>query len=227
MIRLDEKVVMITGATGGLGQTVTSVFSKVGATIVLVHRKTHTMLQEGVLGFTADVTDEADVQRLVAEVKQKTNRIDCLINLVGGFATGRLAETTVSDWSKMLTLNLTAAFLLSRAVVPFMVAQGAGRVIHIGARAAVEPFPGAGAYIVSKSGLAALIKVLALELAGSGVKVNGVLPTIIDTPANRQNMPAADYTHWVKPESIAQLLVLLASDEAPAINGALIPIGST
>ena len=140
---------------------------------------------------------------------------------------GRLTEINASDWSKMLTLNLTAAFLLTRAVGPSMIAQGSGRVVHIGAQAALAPFPGAAAYIVSKSGLVAMIKVLALELAGSGVNVNGVLPTIIDTAVNRSNMPDADFNKWVKPESIAQLLVFLASDEASAINGALIPIGST
>ena len=227
MIRLDNKIVMIAGGTGGLGQTVTSVFSKLGATVIVVSSKLPHTLPEGVLGVTADVTNEKDVQRLVAEVKQQTNRIDCFINLVGGFAMGRLVETDTANWTRMLTLNLTAAFLLSRAVLPIMVEQGVGRVIHIGARAAVDPFPGAGAYIVSKSGLVALIKVFALELAGSGVNINGVLPSIIDTPANRKSMPSADYSQWVTPESIAQLLVFLASEEASAVNGALIPIGST
>ena len=226
MNRLKNKVVLITGATGGLGQSVTTVFSNAGATVVVAGRHAPKILPDGVLGFTADVTDETEVQRLVTEVKNKTKRIDCLINLVGGFAMGRLTETKASDWSKMLTMNLTAAFLLSRAVVPSMIEQGAGRVIHIGARAALDPFPGAAAYLVSKSGLIAMIRVLALELAGSGVNVNGVLPSIIDTPTNRQNMPDADYTEWVKPESIAQLLVFLASDEAGSINGGLIPIGS-
>ena len=227
MIRLDNKIVMIAGGTGGLGQTVTSVFSKLGATVIVVSSKLPNTLPEGVRGVTADVTKEADVQRLVAEVQQKTKRIDCFINLVGGFAMGRLMETNTADWTKMLTLNLTAAFLLSRAVLPLMVEQGAGRIIHIAARAAVEPFPGAGAYIVSKSGLVALIKVFALELAGSGVNINGVLPPVIDTPANRKNMPSADHSQWVTPESIAKLLVFLASEEASAVNGALIPIGST
>jgi NAD(P)-dependent dehydrogenase (short-subunit alcohol dehydrogenase family) len=226
MKRLHNKVVIITGATGGLGQTVTAEFSDAGATLVVAERRPSTNLPDGVQSVTADVTQESDVQQLVTEVKNKTGRIDCLINLVGGFAMGRLSETSPSDWSKMLSLNLTAAFLLSRAVVPRMIDQGSGRVIHIGARAAIDPFPGAAAYLVSKSGLVAMIKILALELAGSGVNVNGVLPTIIDTPVNRQNMPDADYTKWVKPESIAQLLVFLASDEANAINGALIPIGS-
>lgn len=227
MKRLKNKVVIITGATGGLGQSVTADFSNAGGTVFVAERHSSKSLPDGVQSVTADVTHESDVQRLVTEVKNKTGRIDCLINLVGGFAMGRLTETNPSDWSKMLTLNLTAAFLLSRAVVPSMIEQGSGRVIHIGARAAIDPFPGAAAYLVSKSGLVAMIKVLALELAGSGVNVNGVLPTIIDTPGNRQNMPDADFTKWVRPESIAQLLVFLASDEASAINGALIPIGST
>ena len=225
MISLDGKVVMITGAMGGLGQTVTSVFSRAGAKLVVVSRQVPKELPEGMLGFSADVTDEADVKRLVTEVMQKTTRIDCLVNLVGGFALGRVTETETSVWSRMLSLNLMAAFLLSRELVPPMVEQGSGRIIHMAARAAVEPFPGAGAYIVSKSGLLALIKVHALELAGSGVTVNGVLPSTIDTPANRQSMPNADFSQWAKPESIAEVLLFLASDEAGGVNGSLIPVG--
>jgi NAD(P)-dependent dehydrogenase (short-subunit alcohol dehydrogenase family) len=125
----------------------------------------------------------------------------------------------------MLTLNVTAAFLLSRAVIPKMSAQQSGRIIHIAARAAVDPFPGAAAYIVSKAALVSLIRVLALELAGTGVTVNGILPTTIDTPANRQSMPTADPSKWVRPESIAQTLLFLMSDDAGQINGALVPIG--
>jgi len=217
---------MITGASGGLGQTVTEMFSRAGAKVVVVSRNIPDTPAEGLVGIPADVTDEADVQRLMIAVVQKTSRIDCLINLVGGFAMSPLAETELSTWSNMLSLNLTSAFLLSRAMMPIMTTQGSGRIIHMAARAAVDPFPGAGAYIVSKSALLALIKVLALELAGSGVTVNGVLPATIDTPANRRNMPDADPSQWVKPEAIAALLVFLASDEAEAVNGALIPIGA-
>ncbi len=227
MISLKGKVVMITGALGGLGQTVTEAFSRSGAKVVVVGRELPEKLAEGLLGISADVTDEADVRRLMNEAVQQTTRIGCVINLVGGFAMGRLAETEMSTWSKMLSLNLTSAFLLSREATRLMSNQGSGRIIHMAARAAVDPFPGAGAYIVSKSGLLVLIKVLALELAGSGVKVNGVLPSTIDTPANRQSMPDADPNEWVKPEAIAALLVFLASDEADALNGALIPIGSS
>ncbi|WP_447964883.1 SDR family NAD(P)-dependent oxidoreductase [Nitrospira sp. Ecomares 2.1] len=227
MISLNGKVVMITGALGGLGQTVTEAFAQAGAKVVVVGRELPTKLPEGLVGLSADVTDEAEVHRLMKEAVRKTTRIDCLINLVGGFAMGRLAETEMSTWSKMLSLNLTSAFLLSREATRFMSKQGSGRIIHMAARAAVDPFPGAGAYIVSKSGLLALIKVLALELTGSGVTVNGVLPATIDTPANRNSMPDADPNEWVKPEAIAALLVFLASEEAEALNGALIPIGSS
>lgn len=227
MKSLNGKVVMITGASGGLGQAVTKAFSQAGAKVVVVGRELPQTLPEGLLGLAADVTDEVEVQRLMKEAVEKTTRLDCVINLVGGFAMGRLAETDASAWSRMLSLNLTSAFLLSREATRLMAKQGAGRIIHMAAQAAVDPFPGAGAYIVSKSGLLALIKVLALELAGSGVKVNGVLPSTIDTPANRENMPDADPNQWVKPEAIAALLVFLASDEAEALNGALIPIGSS
>jgi NAD(P)-dependent dehydrogenase (short-subunit alcohol dehydrogenase family) len=126
----------------------------------------------------------------------------------------------------MIALNLTAAYLLSRAVIPHFSNQRTGRILHIAARAAQDPFPGAAAYIVAKSGLMALIRVLALELAGSGVTINGILPTTIDTPANRMNMPKADPSTWVKPEAIADALLFLASDAAAGINGALIPLGT-
>ena len=227
MKNLNNKVVLITGASGGLGQSVTSEFINAGATVFIAERQSTKNQPKGVQSITADVTNEADVQRLATEVKNRAGRIDGLINLVGGFALGRLYDTHSSDWSKMMTLNLTAPYLLSRAVLSSMMDQGTGRLIHIGARAALEPFPGAAAYIIAKSGLAAMIRVLALELAGTGVNVNGVLPTIIDTPKNRENMPDAEFGKWVKPAAIAQLLVFLASDETNAINGALIPIGST
>ena len=174
---------------------------------------------------TADVTDEAHVRRLVDDIARTVGSIDVLINLVGGFALGRVMETDASLWHRMVTMNLTAAFLLSKSVLPQMLERRAGRIVHVAARATMEPFPGAAAYIVSKSGLVALIRVLSIELAGSGVTVNGVLPSTIDTPVNRTSMPDADPSKWARPESIAQTLLFLASNEASQINGALIPIG--
>lgn len=224
-MKAESKVVLIAGGSGALGQTVVPAFVATGARVITIDRHPPTVQAEGRVGMRADVTDESDIRRLVEEVIRTAGRIDALINLVGGFAVGRVVETDTTLWHRMLTMNLTAAFLLSRAVLPHMLERRIGRIVHVAARAAVDPFPGAAAYVVSKSGLVALIRVLSTELVGSGVTVNGVLPTTIDTPANRDSMPDADPSKWARPESIAQTLVFLASEEASQINGALIPVG--
>lgn len=224
-MRLNGQIVLIAGGSGALGQTVVPACMRAGAHVITADHHPPTTQGAGATAMKADVTDEADVRRLVNEVIRETGRIDALVNLVGGFAMGRVEETDASLWQRMLTMNLTAAFLLSKAVLPGMMERGAGRIIHVAARAAVEPFPGAAAYIVAKSGLVALIRTLSLEQAGSGVTVNGILPATIDTATNRASMPNADTSKWVKPESIAQLIVFLASQEAGQLNGALIPIG--
>lgn len=224
-MRADGKVVLIAGGSGALGRTVVPSFVAAGARVITVDQHPPSVQMEGCTDMKADVTDEADIRRLMDEVIRTAGRIDALINLVGGFAMGRVVETDVSLWQRMLIMNLTAAFLLSKAVLPHMLERRTGRIVHVAARAALEPFPGAAAYIVSKSGLVALIRALSLELPGSGVTVNGVLPTTIDTPATRSSMPDADPSKLVRPESIAQTLLFLASDEASQINGALIPIG--
>lgn len=219
------KVVLIAGGSGGLGHTIVPAFLAAGARVVTADRNPSVDHADGRLTLKADVTDEADVRRLVDEVTGTFGRLDVLVNLVGGFATGRVMDTEMALWQRMLTINVTSAFLLSKAVLPHMMERGTGRILHMAAWAAVEPFPGAAAYLVAKSGLLALINVLALELKGSGVTVNGVLPTTIDTPANRAGMPQADPSTWTKPESIAETLLFLASDEAAQINGATVPIG--
>ena len=223
---VEGKVVLIAGGSGALGHSVVPAFLAAGARVVTADRNPSTDQADGRLALKADVTDEADVRRLVDEVIRKLGRIDVLINLVGGFAPGPVKDTAVALWQRMLTTNLTAAFLLSKAVLPHMEERETGRILHVAAWAAVEPFPGAAAYIVAKSGLLALIKVLALELKGSGVTVNAVLPTTIDTPANRASMPEVDPATWTRPESIAETLIFLASDEAVQINGATVPIGT-
>jgi len=220
-MKLDNQVVLIAGGNGALGQTVVPAFIQSGAQVFIADRHAH----DNPSTIQVDVTNETDVRRAVKEVASKTGHIDVLINLVGGFAAGRVVETEIAVWQRMLTMNLTAAFLLSKAVLPPMLERRIGRIVHVAARAAVDPFPGAAAYIVSKSGLATLIRTMALEIAGTGVTVNGVLPTTIDTPANRKSMPEADISQWVRPDSIAQLLVFLASPNAAQLNGSLIPIG--
>jgi NAD(P)-dependent dehydrogenase (short-subunit alcohol dehydrogenase family) len=220
---MKGKVVLITGGAGALGQTVVPAFVSTGASVILGDRTPVQM--PGITALKADFTDHTQVRNLVDEVIRTSGRLDALINLVGGFATGRLVETDVSLWQRMLTMNLTSAFLLSQAVLPFMLQHGQGRIVHVAARAALEPFTGAAAYIVSKTGLIGLIRTLSSELEGSGVTVNAVLPSTIDTPANRRAMPAADPSKWARPDSIAHTLTFLASEAASQINGALIPIG--
>ncbi len=224
-MRLKDKVMLITGGSGVLGQTVVPVFVAEGARVfVAAHQSGVAPSDLSVL--KGDVTDEAEVQRLVTEVISKAGRIDGLINLVGAFAPGHVTETSLSVWQRMLTLNVTTAFVLSKVIAPHMQEQGRGRILHVAAWAAVEPFPGAAAYIVAKSSLLTLVKVLALELRGSGVTINAVLPTTIDTPGNRATMPMADRSTWTSPESIAETLSFLASDDASQINGAAVPIGT-
>jgi len=225
MMRLDGKIILLTGSRGGLGSVVTPILSGAGAKLIIVDRVLSQDIIDRRDGFRADVTNESEVTRVVVDTVRQAGRIDGLINLVGAFVPGSAVETDVAKWQTMLSLNVTSAFLLSRAVIPHMTARRSGRLIHIAARAALEPFPGAAAYLVAKAALVSLIRVLALELEGAGVTVNGILPGTIDTPANRESMPQADRSTWVKPESIAQVLVWLMSDDTAAINGALIPVG--
>jgi NAD(P)-dependent dehydrogenase (short-subunit alcohol dehydrogenase family) len=220
---MKGRVVLITGGAGALGQSVVPAFVSTGASVIL--GDLNPLQAPGVTALKADFTDQTQVRGLVDEVIRTSGRLDALINLVGGFATGRVVETDVSLWQRMLTMNLTSAFLLSQAVLPHMLKRGQGRIVHVAARAAIEPFAGAAAYIVSKAGLIGLIRTLSTELEGSGVTVNAVVPSTIDTPANRKAMPAADPSKWTRPDSIAQALAFLASDAASQINGALIPIG--
>ena len=220
---MKGKVVLITGGAGALGQTVVPAFVSMGASVIL--GDLNPIQVPGVTALRADFTDQTQVRNLVDEVIRTAGRLDALINLVGGFATGRVVETDLSLWQRMLSMNLTSAFLLSQAVLPSMLQQGQGRIVHVAARAALEPFPGAAAYIVSKAGLLGLIRTLSSELQGSAVTVNAILPSTIDTPANRRAMPAADPSKWARPDSIAHALTFLASDDASQISGALIPIG--
>jgi NAD(P)-dependent dehydrogenase (short-subunit alcohol dehydrogenase family) len=222
-MELKGKIVLITGGAGALGQTVVPAFVSAGASVIVGDLNPPQL--PGVTALKVDFTDQTQVRDRVSEVIDTSGRLDALINLIGGFATGRMVDTDVSLWERMLAMNLTSAFLLSQAVLPSMLARRQGRIVHVAARAALEPFPGAAAYIVSKGGLIALVRTLSTELEGSGVTANGVLPTTIDTPANRKAMPAADPSKWVRPDSIARTLIFLASDGASQINGALIPIG--
>ncbi len=232
--RFSGKVALVAGGTGGLGRAVSLAFLREGANVAVTYRKQEEFdalkLAAGVNGsrlggYVADVTDEAAVGQLVGKIVSEHGRLDALVNTVGGYAGGKQmweSESRVLD--QMLALNLRSGFALSRAAVPVMLKQKRGAIVNIAAKAAVDHPAAAAAYAASKAAALALIDSLAAELKGSGVRVNTVLPSIIDTEANRQSMPKADFARWPKPEDIARVILFLCSDDARAIHGAAIPV---
>ena len=223
MGQFDERVVLISGVTGGLGGAVARAFLEAGATVAGVSRTLDSKAR--FLSVAADVATPSGAQAAVARVLESTGRIDVLLHLVGGFAGGQpVWETRDDTWQRMLDLNLNTAFYMARAVLPHMVAAGRGRIVAVGSRTGVEPAANFGAYGVSKAALTALIRTIAAEVRQTAVTANVVLPSVIDTDANRAASPTADFSRWVKPESIAALLLWLASDTAADVNGAAIPI---
>ena len=214
--------VLITGASGGLGKGVVDAFLATGATVFGVDRVwSETDSVPRLHRVEADLLVSAECERVAALAAP----VDALVHLVGGFTGGAtVGETADTAWDHMLSLNLRCAVWMFRAVLPQMQKAGRGRILAIGSRAAVEPMPKFAAYSVSKAALVTLVKTVALEVKDLGITANAVLPSVIDTPINRAAMPKEDHTKWVKPESIARLLVWLASDEARDVNGAAIPI---
>lgn len=226
MAEFRDQVVLVTGATGGLGEMVTRHFLDGGAHVVgvaLEWEKRPT--SERVLPLELDLVDPEQCRRAVNITLEKHRRIDKLVHLVGGYEAGTpIAMTSDEAWYRMMDINLHSMFNLGREVLPHMLAQGRGRIIAIGSKVGVDPLPKMGAYHVSKAAMQSLIRVMALECRGTGVTVNAILPSIIDTPSNRAAMPDWDYTKWVNPGSVAQLIMFLASEAASEINGGLIPI---
>jgi NAD(P)-dependent dehydrogenase (short-subunit alcohol dehydrogenase family) len=217
-------VVLVTGATGGLGPAVVKTFLDSGAVAVFGVARSwdgRTVPEGQFHPVEADLTTVEGCHR----VAERAQPLDALVHVMGGFAGGRpVSETTDEEWDRMMDLNVRSAFYMIREVLPGMLAAGSGRIIAVGSRTGVEPAAGLSAYGVSKAALHALIRTVALEVTGSGVTANAVLPSTIDTAANRKAMPRADHTKWVRPEAIAEVLLWLASAEAAEVNGALIPV---
>jgi NAD(P)-dependent dehydrogenase (short-subunit alcohol dehydrogenase family) len=215
--------ILITGASGGLGEAVVEAFLATGATVYGANRawKNQPHSNPRFHPVEANLTEAAECDR----VAKLAGPVDALLHLVGGFDGGKpVAETPDETWDKILDLNLRSAQKIFRAVLPSMTKAGKGRIVAVGSRAGVEPMANFAAYSVSKAALVTLVKTVALEVKDSGITANIVLPSVIDTPANRAAMPSADASKWVTPESIAGLLVWLASDAARDVNGAVIPI---
>jgi len=228
------KVALVAGGTGGLGRAVSLAFLGEGAKVVATFRKQEELdaLKTAaganvsrLAGFNVDVTDEAAVRQLVEGILAQHGRLDVLVNTVGAYVGGtKLWELETKTFDQMLALNLRSGYMLSRAAVRAMLKKGSGAIVNVAAKAAFDHAAGAAAYAASKSAAVALLDSLAADLKGSGVRVNTILPSIIDTEVNRKAMPAADFSKWPKPEEIARVILFLCSDDAKVIHGAAIPV---
>jgi NAD(P)-dependent dehydrogenase (short-subunit alcohol dehydrogenase family) len=228
------RVVLITGATGGLGGAVVRAFADEGARLVLSARKLDDLAalasaaglaDERVLLAPADISNAAAVAGLARAAEERFGAIDAVAHLAGGYEGGAsVADTGDATWERMLALNLSSAFLVARAVLPGMRQRGRGALIFVSSRAASAPAANQAAYAVSKGALELLVRNLAEEMRPHGVNVNAVAPSVIDTPANRRASPKADYAAWVPPESLAAAIRFLASDAAHDIHGAIVPV---
>ncbi len=231
---LRGKVILISGATGVPGSAVAREFAHTEARLALTGRSAQKLERlvaevglpaERIFTAPADVTQADGVKDLMEAITAHFGRVDVLLNTVGGWGGGKtVGETEMEEWERMLTLNLRTAFLLSRAVLPLMLKSGWGRIVHVGSKTAVAPKARQAGYAVSKMGVITLTEVIAAEVKGSGVTANVILPSIIDTLANRDAMPKADPRKWVRPARIAATMRFLCSDAAASINGARIPI---
>lgn len=229
-----NKVVLVTGGTGALGRAVSLSFLRENAEVVVTYRKDEEWRELKSLarkddsrleGHPADVADENAVDELIRRIVHKHGHLDVLVNTVGGYVGGvNLWDLNTSVFERMLALNVRPAFLLSREVARRMLEQKNGVIVNIAAKAAIDHPAGASAYAASKAAALAMMDCLAADLAGSGVRVNSILPSIIDTEANRRAMPGADFATWAKPEDIARVILFLSSEDAKLIHGAAIPV---
>jgi NAD(P)-dependent dehydrogenase (short-subunit alcohol dehydrogenase family) len=234
-MNFHDKVVLVTGGTGGLGREVTMAFLGAGATIVVTYRvpeefdavvsAAKKIGAASPAGVSVDVTDAQAVEKVISEIVQKNGRLDILVNTVGAYAGGtNLWETDSRTYDTMLQLNLKAGFVLARAVVPQMIQQNRGWIVNIASKAAFDHAAGGALYAASKAAALALMDSLAADVKPYSINVNSILPSIIDTAANRKAMPDADFSKWPKPEEIARVILFLCSEDARVIHGAAIPV---
>ena len=226
-----HQTVLVTGAAGQLGQAVSRAFAHQGANLVLLGRNQASLeaafgvASETCLLVAADLLDQRAVNEAVAQGVARFGRIDVLCNIAGGFTMGApVHQTSEATWDLMHDLNVRTVLNMARAVVPRMLDGSGGKIINIAANAAQRGAPDMGAYCAAKSAVVRLTESMAAELREQGINVNCVLPSILDTPANRLAMPKADPHRWVAPHDLAQVVLFLASPAAIAIHGAAIPV---
>ncbi len=228
------KIALIAGGTGALGRAISRAFLEEGAAVIVTYRNEREWGElkdvagidtSRLAGHHVDFTDELAVERLVRMVTGENRQLDVVVNSVGGYAGAtNLWQLAPDVFDRMVALNLRSAYLLWRAVLPHMLVRRQGRIVQIAAKAAFDHAPGAAAYVATKAAVVAMMDSLAAELKGSGVRANSVLPSIIDTEANRRALPNADFSMWPKPEDIARVILFLCSDDAKLIHGAAVPV---
>jgi NAD(P)-dependent dehydrogenase (short-subunit alcohol dehydrogenase family) len=226
-MNLSGKVLVITGSSGALGQAVAETLSGYGARLALLdHGQTPpTAPPAGALHYGGIDLTQADAARSAMErVVNEAGRLDGLINVAGGFHWEKLAGGTLETWDSMYRINLRTVVVACQAALPYLLQGAGGRIVNVGAMGAAKASAGMGAYAASKAGVAKLTEALADELKDRGITVNAILPSTLDTPKNRADMPQADFTRWVAPVEAAEVIAFLVSDEARAVTGALIPV---
>ena len=224
------KTVIVTGGTGGLGAAVTGTFLDAGwravvpwvveAEVERLEARPHLHLMK------ADLFDPESVQKVVERADEDVDAPPgAVVNLVGGYSEpGKVHEAGIGEFEKQLRLNLRPTYLICHAAIPALLSHGGGAIVCVGSRAAVRPSAGVSGYVVAKAGVAAFVAALDAEYRDSGIRANAIMPSIIDTEANRKAQPKADYGKWVQPEEIARVILFLCSEESSAITGAAIPV---
>lgn len=223
------RTVLVTGGTGGLGAAVTSGFLDAGWRVVvpwIAEEELDRVPEHPNLDLVrADLFDADSARECAEHAAAGADPLRAVVNLVGGFAVGaRVHETPVEDFERQLRLNLRPTYLTCQAALPHLIAAGGGAIVCMSSRAALHPFAGAAGYVTAKAAVLALVDSLDAEYAADGVRVNAVLPGIIDTPANRASMPDADRADWVAPARIAEVIRYLCEDGAATISGARVPV---
>jgi NAD(P)-dependent dehydrogenase (short-subunit alcohol dehydrogenase family) len=223
-VNLSGKVIAVTGAFGALGGAVAKILSGCGAQVAYLDHAA-APAGSGPLAFGGlDLADDAAATAAMAKIVQSAGRLDGLVNIAGGFNFEKLDGGTLETWDSMYRMNLRTAVSCCKAALPYLPKAGSARIVNVGALGAVKAGAGMGAYAASKAGVAKLTEALAEELKDRGITVNAVLPSTMDTARNRIDMPTADFSRWVAPSAMGEVIAFLLSDAAGVVTGALIPV---